>query len=212
MIVLAVLTSIILASLVIEGRGLRAQVPSSLEAKDCASPAPPDELPNDRFIRKGGRTTPHVKVLRQGTALTIDNVAQGRDLLRYDRLELADPEPRAVSERRSDSVRAQARTFLWNQWRERKEAYLVLTLSSVDATSTSHVFIEKDDTGRWRVYWRIVRHHGEIDDLPTAYAVKWVLPGDWREPGTPLAKGQEPDPVRHRLEFSDICDSVEHSF
>jgi hypothetical protein len=41
---------------------------------------------------------------------------------------------------------------------------LILTLSSVDAT-TSHVIIQKDEIGRWRVYWRIVRYHSEVDGL-----------------------------------------------
>jgi hypothetical protein len=80
-------------------------------------------------------------------------------------------------------------------------------------TSTSHVFIEKDEIGRWRVYWRIVRHRSEVDDLPTSYAMRWVIPArEWDTPGTPLVQGQDPDPVRHRLEFRDICGNVEGSF
>ena len=77
-----------------------------------------------------------MKVWRQGSTLMIDNVAQGRDLTRYERLELADPEPRVVSDRRRNPVLAQARNFLWRHWQDRKRAYLLLTLSSVDATST----------------------------------------------------------------------------
>jgi hypothetical protein len=56
------------------------QMPPSLGPADCVSVAPPDELPNARFARKGGRTTRYVKVWRQGTALVVDNVAQERDL------------------------------------------------------------------------------------------------------------------------------------
>lgn len=202
----AVFGSLILIVIGINHRGTHPQVPPPLEAKGCTSTASPDELPNARFVRKGGRTTRYVKVWRQGTALTVDDVAQGRDLRHYDRLEVADPEPRTVSDRRRDSYLAQAQTFLWEHWRDRKQGYLILTLSSVDATSTSHVFIEKDEIGRWRVYWRIVRHDSEVDDLPTAYAVRWVIPtGSWDAPGTPLDQGQEPDPVRDRLEFRDIC-------
>src|ERR1700730_6174292 len=84
------------------------QLPQSLEAKNCASSAPPDESPNARFVRKGGRTTRNVKVWRQGSALMIDDVAQGRDLAQYERLGLADPEPRVVSDRRRNPVLAQA--------------------------------------------------------------------------------------------------------
>ena len=120
------------------------QLPQSLQAKNCGSSAPPGELPNARFARKGGRTTRNVKVWRQGSALIIDDVAQGRDLTQYERLELADPEPRVVSDQRRNPVLAQARTFLWRHWQDRKRAYLLLTLSSVDATST----ISQPDTAR----------------------------------------------------------------
>jgi hypothetical protein len=208
----AVFGSLTLAVIGLNYRSTHPQVPPSLEAKDCASTAAPDELPNARFARKGGRSTRYVKVWRQGTALTVNDVGQGRDLRRYDRLELADPEPRAASDRRGDPILAQARSFLWEHWRDRKRAYLLLTRSSVDATSTSHVFIEKDEIGRWRVYWRSVRRRSEVDDAPSAYAVRWVTPGDWDKPGTPLAQGQEPDPVRHRLEFRDVCGDLDGSF
>jgi hypothetical protein len=209
----AVFASFILIIAVVNYRSTHPQVPPALEAKNCASTAALDELPNARFVRKGGRTTRYVRVWREGTALTVDKVAQGRDLRRYDRLELADPEPRAVADRRGDWIIAKARKFLWEHWRDRKRAYLLLTLSSVDATSTSHIFVEKDEIGRWRVYWRIVRDHSEIDDLPTTYAVQWVTPvHDWDTPGTPLAQGVEPDPLRHRLEFRDVCGDVEGLF
>jgi hypothetical protein len=209
----AVFACFVLIVVVVNYRSSHPQVPSPLEAKNCALTAPGDELPNARFARKGGRSTRYVRVWRDGTALTVDNVAQGRDLRQYDRLELADPEPRVVADRRGDWIIAKARTFLWEHWRDHKRAYLLLTLSSVDATSTSHVFLEKDEIGRWRVYWRIVRDHSEIDDLPTTYAVQWVIPtGDSDKPGTPLAQGQEPDPLRHRLEFRDICGDVDGLF
>ncbi len=208
-----VFASLMLVVVGVEYRSTHPQVPPALEAANCASTAPRDELPNARFARKGGRSTRYVKVRREGTALTVDDVAQGRDLRRYDRLELADPEPRAVSDRRGDWIIAKARKFLWEHWRDHKRAYLLLTLSSVDATGTSHVFVEKDEIGRWRVYWRIVRDHSEIDDLPTTYAVQWVTPArDWDSPGTPLAQGEEPDPLRHRLEFRDVCGDVEGRF
>jgi hypothetical protein len=188
------------------------QLPPSPESKDCASSAPSGELPNARFARKGGRTTRNVKVWRQGSALMIDDVAQGRVLTHYERLELADPEPRVVSDQRRNPFLAQARTFLWRHWQDRKRAYLLLTLISVDATSTSHVFVEPDEVGRWRVYWRGVRHNSEVDDSPTDYSMEWVIPAGWKKPGTPLPPGQEPDPLKDKLEFRDACGDVEGSF
>ena len=60
--------------------------------------------------------------------------------------------------------------------------------------------------------WRIVRHSGLIDDLPTYYGVQWVRPSGWRETGKPLARGEQPDAKKHELEFRDKCGDVEQSF
>jgi hypothetical protein len=208
-----VFSSLMLVVVAVEHRNAHPQVPPALEPANCASAAPRDELPNAQFARKGGRTTRYVKVRREGTALTVDDVAQGRDLRRYDRLDVSDPKPRAAADSGGEGIVAQARSFVWEHWRDHKRGYLRLTLSSVDATSTSHVFVEKDEVGRWRVYWRIVRDHSEIDDLPTTYAVQWVTPArDWDAPGTPLVQGEQPDPLRHRLEFRDVCGDVEGRF
>ena len=181
-------------------------MPPPLEARNCGEPEPAEELPNDRFARKGGRET-QVKVFFEGDALTASGIEQGRDLSRYETLNLVNPNRHG----KSVQVYAQARTFVWDHWRAKKHGYLVLTSSSVDATSTSHIFVEQDDTGRWRVAWRIVRHSGEIDDLPTYYGVMWVVPQGWDVPGKPLAPNEQPDPRRHELEFLDKCGDIEQS-
>ena len=129
----------------------------------------------------------------------------------YDKMTLVNPKP-TVIETRDDPTLARARTFLWQHWRDHRQAYLSLTLSSVDATSTSHVFIEQDEGGRWRVSWRIVRHMGVVNDLPTYYSMEWVIPGGFRKAGKPLPEGQRPDPANDRLEFRDKCGEVEYSF
>jgi hypothetical protein len=159
-----------------------------VEAPECSAKAPSNELPNARFARKGGRTTAS-NVLFQGGVLTVKDVAQGRDLGGYETLTLTNPEPRTVLERRGDPI----------------------TLSSVDATSTSHIFVEQDDTGRWRVSWRIVRYMGEVDDLPTYYSIQWVTPTGFRQPGKPLPERQQPDAAKNTLEFRDKCGEVESS-
>ncbi len=185
-------------------------VPPPLEAKDCKAAAASDELPNARFERKGGRTT-RLKVRLEGSALTVDGVAQGRNLGQYDRVELKNPGPMAGGVAQNNVI-ARARVFLWEHWRDRKRGYLIITLSSVDATSTSHVFVEPDDMGRWRVYWRIVRHTGEINDLPTYYSVEWVVPTGWMKPAVTPTLTQRPDPTKHALELRDKCGDVEQSF
>ena len=192
------------------GRSTRSSVPPPLEARDCGATAPNDELPDGRFARDGGRTT-EARVRREGGALTLDDIAQGRDLSRYDRLNLSDPRMH-VFEKDTESVVPRARMFLWEHWRDRRQAYLAITMRSVDAASTSHVFVEQDESGRWRVAMRIVRHLGEIDDCPTSYRVEWVTPGGWRMPGVPLHPGEQPDPAKHELEFRDRCGDMVTSF
>lgn len=187
------------------------RVPPPLEPKSCEENAPPNELPNTRFARKGGLTT-QAKVRYRNQVLTVDGVEQGRDLRGYETLTLTNPKPRTVVESEGDPMFATARTFLWEHWRDQKQGYLILTASSVDAMSTSHVFVEHDDSGRWRVSWRIVRHNDRIDDLPTDYGTEWVNPAGFRQPGKPLASGTEPDPTQHRLEFRDKCGEISHSF
>ena len=183
-------------------QGIVRRPPPAVDAKLCP-PAPKNELPNDRFARKGGRET-KVTVRQDKGLLTVDGVEQGRDLSLYERVDLG-----SVNE--SPSAFADARMFLWKHWSAQKLGYLTLTGSSVDATSTSHIFIEPNETSRWRVAWRIVRHNGLIDDLPTYYAVEWVRPGGWREPGLALRVGEQPDPKKHQLEFRDKCGEIEQS-
>lgn len=186
-------------------------LPPPIEAPDCTVAVPSKELPNARFARKGGRTTA-TKVSFQGGVLTVKDVAQGRDLHKYEKLTLTNPKPMTVVESQADSTIPRARMFVWQHWRDRKQGYLIMTLSSVDATSTSHIFVEQDNTDHWRVSWRIVRYMGEVDDLPTYYAIQWVIPAGFRQLGTPLREGQQPDPLKNRLEFRDKCGDVEQSF
>lgn len=175
------------------------QTPAPLHAKECGPAKDKNELPKDRFARKGGRETKTTVLVDQGILTAVD-IAQDRDLNKYERLNL-----------KNNPSLPQARTFLWEHWRDKKAAYLTLTLSSVDATSTNHVFIEQHQSGRWRVAWRIVRHNGDIDDLPTYYALEWVKAAGWRKPGVPLGADEMPDSQKHQLEFRDVCGDIEQT-
>jgi hypothetical protein len=203
-------TSVLLMLLLLSGAYAQQKLPPPKEPSDCSGATSPRELPNARFARKGGRITPS-KVFFQKGVLTVKDVAQGRNLSRYETLTLTNTKPTPVVERKSDPILASARTFLWQHWHDRKQGYLILTLSSVDATSTSHVFVEQENTGRWCVYWRIVRHMGDVDDLPIYYSIEWVIPAGFRQPRKPLPDGQHPDPVNNELEFRDKCGDVEQS-
>lgn len=202
--------SVFLLLVLLSAAQAQQKLPPPVEAPECGAKAQTNELPNARFAREGGRTTAS-KVLFQGGVLTVKDVAQGRDLGRYETLTLTNPKPTTVLERKGDPIIPRARAFLWQHWHDRKQGYLILTLSSIDATSTSHIFVEQDNAGHWRVSWRIVRHMGEVDDLPTYYSSEWVTPTGFRQSGKPLPEGQKPDAANNRIEFRDKCGEVENS-
>jgi|GEM_PF-1728873 len=55
---------------------------------------------------------------------------------------------------RCQSSYRKARDFIWNHWREKKRAYIVVMVTSPDAGSDVHIFIEPDSANVWRVVWR----------------------------------------------------------
>ena len=185
------------------------RVPAPHDPVACGVVAKPGSLAVDEFKRKGGQSR-NAKVSFQDGELTTVSVAEGRDLRQYDRLRLIDSAHRTVPEQEKNSILGRARTFLFEHWRDHKQAYLTLTLSSVDATSTAHIFLERDAAGRWRVSWRFVRDFGRVDDLPTYYSVEWVMP--YGRPETPLPQGATADPLTDRLAFRGKCGGIDHSF
>lgn len=200
----AVLVLLVLVVLRIDYRGKHPTVPPSMMSDNCLRTVPKTESGWDRLARLGGKTTRYPNAQWQSDYYTVADIAQGRDLAKYEKFELRDREHFHPWERWRNPVLAQARSFLWEHWQNRKRAYLVFTQSSVDHTGTSHLFVEPDDSGRWRVYGRQVDRH-EIIDEPTAYSIVWVIPNGWDKPGTPLPAGQNPDSLNNELEFRDIC-------
>lgn len=61
------------------------------------------------------------------------------------------------------------------------------------------------------VWLGVMGHNDKTHDLPTYYAVEWVRPAGWNEPGLPLRSGEESDPKKHELECRDKCGEVEQS-
>ena len=55
---------------------------------------------------------------------------------------------------RCQSSYRKARNFIWDQWREKKRAYIVVMVTSPDSGSDVHIFIEPDDANVWRIVWR----------------------------------------------------------
>jgi hypothetical protein len=194
-----------------EYRLAHATVPPGVQRSECLTTPPQAETGNDGFMRLGGRITRYPNAEWQGNSYTVRDIAQGRNLGKYEKLELADREHFHPWEMWRNPILAQARSFLWEHWRNRKRAYLVLTLSSVDHTGTSHMFVESDDSGRWRVYRRQLDRH-ELVDKPTVYSVTWVIAEGWDKPGIPLPAGEAPDPLTNELQFRDVCGETDGTF
>jgi hypothetical protein len=138
-----------------------------------------DETPAERFYRKGGKETKADVVVDHG-ALTTANIAQQRDLTIYDdgghincRLGMV----RYAGETASDfsAERCQLpklRNFMFEHWVAKKRGYVRISFDSVDAVSTSHLFIEPDGDGKWHVAWRIARHNNKITDIPDVRSLR----------------------------------------
>lgn len=142
------------------------------------------ETPNERFHRKGGKTTQGKIVTGDNGELTTATIIENRDLKVYDQAGHFDCRSWAHAFRKDlapdknfDSVNvslAKAREFIWQRWQTKQRGYIRLTFDSVDAVSTAHIFIEPDDRGVWRVIWRWVRHYDVIDDLPVIRSVERI--------------------------------------
>jgi hypothetical protein len=89
-----------------------------------------------------------------------------------------------------------ARRFLWEHWQQKRRGYAVVRFGSTDAVSDSHIFIEPDENGAWRVAWRIERvvsinKSGDIDVVPDIRELEWAVATEksfnpYTKPGTSI--------------------------
>lgn len=139
------------------------------------TPTNKNETPNEKFKRKGGKITEVSVITKADGELTTENIEQDRDLSLYDKggyfncnsFQNIDRETCKKNERA-------ARDFIWQHWKEKRQGYLSITYNSIDAVSTSHIFIEPKKQGSWHVAWRIVRHSDEVNDMPDLVAVERI--------------------------------------
>lgn len=200
----AVFLLFLLVLLRIEYQLAHPAVPPGVQRSECLTPPPQAESGKDRFDRLGGRVTRRLNALWKGDSYTVPDIAQGRNLNIYDKVAIRDGEIFHPLERWGNPILARSRQFLWEHWRDHRRAYLTLTQSGVDYTSTYHIFVEPDDIGRWRIYRRHLDRH-ELIDEPTVYFLSWVKPNGWDAPGTPIPATQQPDLLNDELEFRDVC-------
>ena len=137
-----------------------------------------EETPNERFIRKGGREIKAEITSKQNGEITANIISDQRDLKLYDQAGHFDCRGwsnEALKDPRNyhnhvESLKSKAGEFIWEHWQTKKRGYLRITFNSVDATGTSHIFIEPDSQGVWQIVWRIARWHAlgghGVTDLP----------------------------------------------
>jgi hypothetical protein len=120
-------------------------------------------------------------IISQNDELTAENIIQNRDLSEYiDGGHFT--KGGLISKKNScfDCDEKKVRDFIWKNWTEKKRAYIRITYNGIDAWSTSHIFIEPNENGEWRVAWRIARRHtipeynDLITDVPTIFTIERV--------------------------------------
>jgi hypothetical protein len=113
------------------------------------------DLPRPKIIVE--KRPPNVRFkIREHSELTSTAVLQGRNIRKYDRgghfdcREWAPPD-----DTRGTCDDRKARDFIWRHWNDKKRGYLRITNNTVDAYSTTHIFIEPDKKGAWHIAWRV---------------------------------------------------------
>jgi hypothetical protein len=82
---------------------------------------------------------------------TIPQQAEQRDLSRYKEGGTFDLSWGAGPEK-LERLKAEARKFLWEQWRRKSPAHCVVIFHNLEGDPTTHnLYIEPDEKGRWRV-------------------------------------------------------------
>jgi hypothetical protein len=141
------------------------------------------ETPNEKFARKGGKTIQTEILKGDDEELTASIITDQRDLKLYDQaghFNCRRWTTAAINKKGNydevDQRLAKARDFVWEHWQNKKRGYLRITFDSVDAVSTSHIFIEPDSQGAWQIVWRIARWHAimrdSLDDMPVLRQVE----------------------------------------
>lgn len=126
------------------------------------------ETPNEKFYRQGGKET-KAEVISQGYELTTSNIAEKRSLSVYDAGGHFNCREYAKDVNCDFS---KIRDFIWQHWQNKQRGYIRVTFDSVDAVSSSHIFIEPDKSGTWHIAW----HNHVLTDIPEIIFLEQAKP------------------------------------
>lgn len=122
-------------------------------------------------------------------------IFEDRDMSIYDNFGRQSCSFEEVSENQSkcDRSLAKARRFVWEHWEKRKRGYVAVAWGSDGRTGTTHLFIEPNKEGKWRIVEvpvPMIREpeypeHYRLGDL---IELKWETAGEW-ETRNGLTKG-----------------------
>lgn len=83
------------------------------------------------------------------------NSVRLKDISRYDKL---GPYQVPADGENLSAVSAEVRGFIWDHWTQHRLGYVIVTFHSKEGEpSTSHMFVEPDETGIWHLSTRIER-------------------------------------------------------
>lgn len=122
-------------------------------------------------------TETKAEVIWQNDELTAKGITQNRNLSEYEQGGHFTKGGLIKENPCFDCGEKSGRDFIWKNWTEKKRGYIRITYHGTDAFSTSHIFIEPNEKGEWRIAWRIARQHTSseydnlITDIPTIIEV-----------------------------------------
>lgn len=96
------------------------------------------------------------KIPENSVRFNPDIITQYRDLSLYDfggRNGYCDYQ-NAPANRNCKKFRSKVRDYIWQHWRDKKRAYIILEYSGIDSQSDAHVFIEPGKNGQWHIDWK----------------------------------------------------------
>ena len=90
-------------------------------------------------------------------------IIQSRDLARYDD---GGKFLAALHSPIKPSRMEKLRSFILQHWKDHRRAYVRVDFAGVDNLAESHIFIEPNDAGSWRIVWRMIHHQAVIPPPP----------------------------------------------